>query len=43
MELFAKIVNDYKALTIFASSSILDVELGSGYASFYIKSIILSV
>ena len=33
MELFAKIVNDSKSLTISAKSSILDVWQGSGYAS----------
>ena len=31
MELFAKIVNDQKPLTIFAGSSILDVYRGSEY------------
>ena len=30
---FAKIVNNYKPLSIFAKSSILDVWQGSGYAS----------
>ena len=33
MELFAEIVNGLKALTISAKSSILDVGLGSEYAS----------
>ena len=33
MELFAKIVNDWKLLIIFAQSSILDVWLGFEYAS----------
>ena len=33
MELFAKIVNGFKPLTIFAKSSILDVQQISGDAS----------
>ena len=33
MELFAKIVNCFKPLTIFAKSSILDVRVGCVYAS----------
>ena len=33
MELFAKIVNGFQPLTIFARSSILDVRLGFEYAS----------
>ena len=33
MEYFAKIINDYKALTIFAETSILDILQGSEYAS----------
>ena len=32
MELFAKIVNGFQPLTIFAKCSILDVRLGSGCA-----------
>ena len=32
-ELFAKIINNWKPLTIFTKSSILDVRLGSEYAS----------
>ena len=32
-----KLVNDWKPLTIFTKSSILDVLLSSGYASQYIK------
>ena len=30
MELFAKIINGWKPLTIFAKTSILDVQIGSG-------------
>ena len=33
MEIFAKIVNGFQPLTIFAKSSILDVLQGSEYAS----------
>ena len=33
MDLFAKIVNVFQPLTIFAESFILDVRLGSAYAS----------
>ena len=33
MELFAKIFNGFEPLTNFAESSILNVSLGSGYAS----------
>ena len=33
MEFFAKIVNGFQLLTIFAKSSLLDVRLGSEYAS----------
>ena len=33
MMLFAKIVNDFQTLTIFAKSSILFLQLGSEYAS----------
>ena len=33
MKLFAKIANDWEPLTIFVKSSILDVRLGSEYAS----------
>ena len=33
MELFAKVVNDFQPLTIFAKSYILDVWLDSEYAS----------
>ena len=33
MELIAKIVNSYKALTIFAKGSISDIPLDSEYAS----------
>ena len=33
MELFTKISNGFKLLTIFAKSSILDVRLGSKYVS----------
>ena len=33
MELFAKIVNGWKLLAIFAKSSILDTQLGFEYAS----------
>ena len=35
MELFAKIVNGLKRLTIFAKSSFLDSRLGSQYISAY--------
>ena len=35
MECFAKIVNTYMLLTIFAKRSILDVSQGSGYASLF--------
>ena len=31
MELFAKIINDFQLLTIFAKSSILDIRLGFEY------------
>ena len=33
MELFAEIVNGFKSLTLFAKNSIVDVWLGSKYAS----------
>ena len=33
MKLFARIVNGFQLLTIFAKSSILDIQLGSEYAS----------
>ena len=33
MELFAKIVNGFKSLTILAKSFILDIRLGPEYAS----------
>ena len=33
IQLFAKIVNDFQMQSIFAKSYILDVRLGSGYAS----------
>ena len=33
MDLFAKIINGWKTLTIFAKRSILDIWLGSEYAS----------
>ena len=33
MKIFAKIVNDYKSLTISVTSSVLDVLLGSEYVS----------
>ena len=33
MELFAQIVKDFQLLTIFIKSSILDIRLGSEYAS----------
>ena len=35
LELFAKIVNGFKPLTVFSKSSILDVSSGSKYASGY--------
>ena len=34
MELFAKIVNSFQPVTIFAKSSILDIWLGSEYTKF---------
>ena len=37
MELFVKIVNDVKLLTIFKKSSILDVWMGSKYTSAFWK------
>ena len=33
MELFVKIVNGFKLLTVFRESSILEISLGSQYAS----------
>ena len=36
MEIFAKIVNNWKPFIIFAKSSILDARLGSEYASVYL-------
>ena len=36
MELFAKIVNGFQPLTIFAKSSTLGVQLGAEYASIHI-------
>ena len=33
MELFAKLINDFQSLTIFTKISMLDVRLGSEYAT----------
>ena len=41
MELFMEIVNGWKLLTIFAKSSILDIWLGSEYASVYNFNVVL--
>ena len=41
MEMFAKIVKGQKPLAIFANGSILDVQLGSEYASGYKRKHIL--
>ena len=43
MELFAKIVNGQKPLTISAESSIIDVRLGSKYVSVSVFSITIDI
>ena len=43
MELFAKIVRGFQPLIFYAKSSVLDVSLGSGYASGYFLMVLLGV